>query len=106
MIKTHEVFPVACPRLFRFLIGALLSGVLVIGGTTWLLVGRSTTRLGAVPLVRTFNPRMPLPWDAPRNRVVAGRDVVTSFRPMPQDVMSGSYDDDFEPGSRRPRQTR
>ncbi len=50
---------------------------------------------GRVPIVRTFDPGMPLPWDAPRNQTVTGRDVVTSFRPMPQEVLSGSFDETF-----------
>lgn len=108
------------------LLAAVLSCLLVIGGTTWYVVERmscepralregtaygasiSTFQIsaeksmrqvdqafGQVPIVRTFDPGMPLPWDAPRNQVVAGRDVVTSFRPMPQVVLSGSYDDEF-----------
>ncbi len=50
---------------------------------------------GRVPIVRTFDPGMPLQWWRPRNEVVSGRDVVTSFRPMPDEVLSGVHDERF-----------
>lgn len=50
---------------------------------------------GRVPIVRAFDPGMPLAWDEPRNRILQGRDIVTSFRPPPSEVLSGVHDDFF-----------
>ncbi|CAN5541195.1 hypothetical protein BH23ACT6_BH23ACT6_15530 [soil metagenome] len=50
---------------------------------------------GQVPVVRTFDPGMPLAWNRPRNKILEGRDIVTSFRPPPRDVLSGVHDDFF-----------
>lgn len=47
---------------------------------------------GKLPVVRVFDPGMVMPWDKPRTGMLAGRDLVISFRPMPQDVLSGKYD--------------
>lgn len=50
---------------------------------------------GRVPIVRVFDQAMAWPWDKPRAKMLAGRDLVVSFRPMPQDVLSGRYDAEF-----------
>jgi len=48
--------------------------------------------VGKIPVVRVFDPNTPMAWDKPRTKAFAGRDLVMSFRPMPQDVLSGKYD--------------
>lgn len=50
---------------------------------------------GKVPVARVFDPGMVMPWSKPRTQMLAGRDLVISFRPMPQDVLSGKYDAEF-----------
>ena len=50
---------------------------------------------GRLPIVRVFDPEMVRPWSHSRNPMIAGRDLVVSFRPSPQDVLSGKYDAEF-----------
>lgn len=50
---------------------------------------------GTIPIVRVFDPGMVMSWDKPRTQMLAGRDLVISFRPSPQDVLSGKYDAEF-----------
>lgn len=50
---------------------------------------------GRVPVVRVFDPEMVRPWSHSRSAMLAGRDLVVSFRPTPQDVLSGKYDAEF-----------
>ncbi len=50
---------------------------------------------GRVPIVRIFDPGMVMAWDKPRTQMVAGRDLVISFRPSPQEVLTGKYDAEF-----------
>ncbi len=47
---------------------------------------------GNVPIIRVFDPGMPLPWTHRRTEMIAGRDLVMSFRPMPQEVLAGTHD--------------
>jgi len=47
---------------------------------------------GKLPIARVFDPGMVMPWSKPRTEMLAGRDLVISFRPLPQDVLSGKYD--------------
>jgi len=47
---------------------------------------------GRSPVIRVFDPGMVMPWSKPRTQHIAGRDLVMSFRPLPQDVLSGKYD--------------
>ncbi|SIT84294.1 carbohydrate binding domain-containing protein [Microbacterium sp. RU33B] len=50
---------------------------------------------GKLPIVRVFDPGMPFAWTHSRAPMIAGRDLVLSFRPMPQDVLSGKHDAEF-----------
>lgn len=47
---------------------------------------------GRVPVVRVFDPGLPMAWSKPRTDVYDGRTMVMSFRPMPQEVLSGKHD--------------
>lgn len=47
---------------------------------------------GRIPIVRVFDPGMPFSWSHSRVPMIAGRDLVMSFRPMPKDVLSGKHD--------------
>lgn len=50
---------------------------------------------GELPIIRVFDPGMPFPWSQRRTEVLEGRDLVMSFRPMPQAVLSGKHDAEF-----------
>lgn len=50
---------------------------------------------GTLPIIRVFDGGMPFPWSQRRTEVLAGRDLVMSFRPMPQEVLSGKHDSAF-----------
>lgn len=50
---------------------------------------------GRVPILRVFDGGMVFPWSHSRTAMIAGRDLVMSFRPMPQDVLSGKHDAEF-----------
>lgn len=47
---------------------------------------------GKIPVARVFDPGMLMSWDKPRTQMLAGRDLVISFRPLPQDILAGKYD--------------
>ncbi|GAA4881682.1 carbohydrate binding domain-containing protein [Serinicoccus chungangensis] len=47
---------------------------------------------GKLPVVRVFDPDLPFDWSHQRNDLLAGRTMVMSFRPMPQEVLSGQHD--------------
>lgn len=49
-------------------------------------------QFGKIPVVRVFDPDMVMEWDKPRTDALAGRDLVISFRPSPQSVLTGKYD--------------
>ncbi len=50
---------------------------------------------GRVPVVRLFDPKLPMSWDSTRAKVTDDRSLVISFRPTPQEVLSGKYDSYF-----------
>lgn len=50
---------------------------------------------GKVPVVRTFDPYLPQMWDKLRSQLTKDRTLVTSFRPKPQEVLSGKHDEFF-----------
>lgn len=50
------------------------------------------SHFGRVPVVRVFDPGLPMDWSRPRTSVYDNRTMVISFRPLPQDVLSGKYD--------------
>jgi len=50
---------------------------------------------GRVPTIRVFDGGMVNPWSHNRTKSIAGRDLVISFRPMPDVVLSGKHDKEF-----------
>lgn len=50
---------------------------------------------GKVPVVRIFDPNLPLGWGSTRAKLTRDRTAVISFRPSPQEVLSGKYDTFF-----------
>jgi hypothetical protein len=42
--------------------------------------------------LRLFDPDLPASWNSARAASTAGRTLIVSFRPMPQDVLAGKYD--------------
>ncbi|CAG7606909.1 carbohydrate binding domain-containing protein [Leucobacter soli] len=49
-----------------------------------------------VDTIRVFDGGMVFPWSHSRTKMIAGRDLIMSFRPMPQDVLAGKYDKEFK----------
>ena len=50
---------------------------------------------GKVPVVRLFDPELPMGWSTTRAKLVRDRTALISFRPSPQAVLSGKYDSFF-----------
>lgn len=50
---------------------------------------------GRLPVVRLFDPNLPMGWSTPRAKLTDNRTLVISFRPSPQEVLSGKYDSYF-----------
>ncbi|OLT41883.1 hypothetical protein BJF86_02430 [Serinicoccus sp. CNJ-927] len=55
-------------------------------------LARLDSAFGTIPVVRVFDPNLPFEWSHRRNDVLDGRTMVMSFRPMPQEVLSGRHD--------------
>lgn len=53
---------------------------------------RVDAEFGRVPVVRVFDPGLPMEWNHRRNDLLKGRTMVLSFRARPQDVLSGKDD--------------
>lgn len=48
---------------------------------------------GTLNAVRVWDNEVPEAWSGARSQALAGRTTIISFRPMPQDVLAGKYDD-------------
>lgn len=62
------------------------------GRTTAQAVSELDGQLGSLPVIRVFDPGMPVDWANARTSVLKGRTVVLSFRAAPSDVVSGKED--------------
>lgn len=55
-------------------------------------VANTDALFGKIPVVRIWDPVMPFDWQNARTKVLDGRTLVMSFRPLPRDVLSGKHD--------------
>lgn len=55
-------------------------------------VARVDSQFGRVPILRSFSSAMPHPWDSRHGRALSGRDVVSSFKALPKEVLAGKHD--------------
>lgn len=49
-----------------------------------------------VPALRVFDTGMVGPWSKPRTPAIKGRTLIMSFRPLPQEVLTGQHDAAFK----------